>query len=557
MRYRISYLLLFLLACSGQLAGQGYENGLVVSAHPEASQVGLEILQDGGNAVDASVAVQFALAVVYPSAGNLGGGGFMVFRQADGATASLDFRERAPGKAHRDLYLNEKGEVVPGLSIRGHLAAGVPGTVAGMVEAHEKYGKLSWNEVLRPAIRLALGGFPITGAQAAGLNGHQDLFRKYNPGSAYFLKEKWKAGDTLVQEDLGHTLERIRDKGIAGFYKGRTARLIVREMKEGGGIISRSDLKNYKAVWREPVTGMYKDYKVISMPPPSSGGVALLQMLKMAAPYEPGAFHNAPQVHLLAEIERRVFADRAAYLGDPDFYEVPVEKLLDEDYLRQRMESFEAGKASPSSEITAGKLAAANALQAESMETTHFSIVDKEGNAVALTTTLNGSYGCQVVVDGAGFLLNNEMDDFSAKPGVPNMFGLVGGEANAIEPGKRMLSSMTPTILEKGGRLFMMVGSPGGSTIITTVFQTILNVVDYGMTISEAVDAKRFHHQWLPDQILAERDAFDEAVMQGLEKKGHQLKFTGSIGRCDAILVKDGKYYGGADRRGDDTAAGY
>ena len=557
MKHKIFCLILFFFVCSTAVTGQGYENGLVVSAHPEASQVGLQILKQGGNAVDAAVAVQFALAVVYPNAGNLGGGGFMVIRQADGGTASLDFREKAPAKAHRDLYLDKEKKVVPGLSTIGHLAAGVPGTVAGMAAAHEKYGRLSWEKVVTPAVRLAHHGFVLTAAQAGGLNATQDLFKKYNPGSAYFIKVKWAAGDTLIQTDLGHTLERIREKGAAGFYRGKTARLIVKEMKEGNGIIRRGDLRDYKAVWRKPVTGMYKDYKVISMPPPSSGGVALLQMLKMVAAYAPDEVHSARQVHLLAEIERRVFADRATYLGDPDFYEVPVTELLDKEYLRRRMQSFNPEKASASTEIKAGELAAAVALQRESRETTHFSIVDKEGNAVALTTTLNGSFGCKIVVDGAGFLLNNEMDDFSAKPGVPNMFGLVGGEANAIEPGKRMLSSMTPAILEKDGKLFMVVGSPGGSTIITTVFQTILNVVDYGMDIKEAVNTKRFHHQWLPDRILAERGAFDQAVIQELEKKGHRLDFTGSIGRCDAILIKDGKYYGGADPRGDDTAAGF
>lgn len=544
----------------------GFENGLVVSAHPRASEVGLQVLKGGGNAVDAAVAVQFALAVVYPNAGNLGGGGFMVIRQADGTTASLDFREKAPGKAHRDLYLDEKGEVIPDLSITGHLAAGVPGTVAGMVAAHEKYGMLSWKEVVSPAIRLARRGFALTAAQARQLNAYEDVFRKYNAGSGYFIKDeqhpgkgKWNTGDTLVQEDLARTLERIRDKGAAGFYRGRTARLIAREMKEGNGIISRRDLKKYEAVWRKPVSGDYRGYKVISMPPPSSGGVALLQMLGMAEPFslQKERLHSAGRAHLLAEIERRVFADRAAYLGDPDFYEVPVKQLLDDDYLRGRMGSFDPEKASPSGEITAGMLTAAARLQGESTETTHFSIVDKDGNAVAVTTTLNGNFGCKVVVEGAGFLLNNEMDDFSAKPGVPNMFGLVGGEANAIEPGKRMLSSMTPAIVEKDGELFMVVGSPGGSTIITTVFQTILNVVDQGMNIQEAVTAGRFHHQWLPDRILAEEKTFSEAVMHELEEKGHKLEFTGSIGRCDAILVKDGRYYGGADPRGDDTTAGY
>lgn len=542
---------------SQQAKTGGYENGLVVSAHPEASRVGLEILRNGGNATDAAVAVQFALAVVYPSAGNLGGGGFLVLRQSGGQTAALDFREKAPGKAHRDLYLDEDGDVISGLSTVGHLAAGVPGTVAGMVAAHEKYGSLSWAVLVEPAIKLAGEGFPLTAAQAAALNNNQDMFKENNPGSAYFIKEEWLAGDTLIQQDLAGTLRRIRDKGAVGFYKGKTARFIVKEMKEGGGIISKSDLKRYRAVWRDPVRGDYRGHQVISMPPPSSGGVALLQMLKMAESYTLPEFHSAAQAHLLAEIERRVFADRATYLGDPDFYQVPTAALLDEAYLRRRMSTFTPERVSPSSEISAGELAAAAAAAAESMETTHFSIVDRQGNAVAVTTTLNGSFGCKVVVDGAGFLLNNEMDDFSAKPGVPNMFGLVGGEANAIESEKRMLSSMTPAILEKDGELFMVVGSPGGSTIITTVFQTILNVIDYGMEIDEAVRVKRFHHQWLPDEILAESGALTGPVIGELRSKGHRVDFTRAIGRCDAIVVKDGKYYGGADPRGDDTAAGF
>lgn len=538
---------------------KGYTNGLVVSAHPEASKVGLNILKKGGNAVDAAVAVQFALAVVYPNAGNIGGGGFMVIRQANGDFASLDFRETAPGKAHRDMYLDRNGKVIDGLSLTGHLAAGVPGTVAGMAEAHEKYGKLPWREVVSPAVELAYKGFPITEAQARQFNAYQDEFRENNPGSGYFLRKNWDAGDLLLQEHLAQTLERIRDKGSGGFYRGRTARLIVREMKEGGGIIRSADLKHYKAVWREPVTGTYKDYKVISMPPPSSGGIALLQLLKMVEPYAlRGMGHNGSEaVHLMAEAERRVYADRAAYLGDPDFYEVPAQALLDSVYLAKRMRPYDPEEATPSSEITAGKTGSVQALNAESPQTTHFSITDKEGKAVAVTTTLNGNFGCKVFVDEAGFLLNNEMDDFSSKPGVPNMFGLVGGEANAIEPGKRMLSSMTPAILEKDGELFMVLGSPGGATIITTVFQTILNAITYGMDIREAVKAKRFHHQWLPDRILAEEGAFDESVLSDLKSKGHKIDFTGSIGRCDAILIEGGRYYGGADPRGDDTAAGY
>ncbi|WP_233507745.1 gamma-glutamyltransferase [Adhaeribacter pallidiroseus] len=531
-------------------------NGMVVSAHPEASRVGAEILKTGGNAVDAAIAVQFALAVVLPAAGNIGGGGFMVIRQQNGETNTLDYREMAPAQASRDMYLDAQGNVIPNLSIQGHLAAGVPGSVDGMVNAHQKYGSLPWAQLVQPAVDLAAKGFAITEKEANGLNNNQANFLKFNDATCAFIRQTpWKAGDNLVQADLGQTLTRIRDNGRAGFYEGETARLLVAEMQEGKGFISQQDLQNYQAKWRQPVIGKYKGYRIISMPPPSSGGIALLQLLRLVEPYNLHKYgwNSVKAVHLLTEAERRVYADRSEYLGDPDFYKVPAKALLDTAYLTARMQDFNAKQATPSARIKPGNLT-----NYEHEETTHFSVVDKAGNAVSVTTTLNGGYGNHVVVDGAGFLLNNEMDDFSAKPGVPNMFGLIGTAANAIAPGKRMLSSMTPTILERGGKLFMVVGTPGGSTIITSVFQTILNVLEHDMGMQQAVTAKRIHSQWLPDEIRYEDNALSAKEIKKLSKMGHTLKDTRAIGRVDAILVlPDGKLEGGADPRGDDTATGH
>ncbi|HEY1062842.1 MAG TPA: gamma-glutamyltransferase [Daejeonella sp.] len=554
-------LLAFGILLSGCLGGSlsknnsgEYKNGLVVSAHPSSSKVGLDILKKGGNAVDAAVAVQFALAVVYPGAGNLGGGGFMVYRSASGELATLDFREKAPGMASRDMYLDSAGNAITDKSLYGHLAAGVPGSVDGMVKAHEKFGKLSWAEVVQPALDLARKGFPITDSQVEEFTELQEEIKKYNPGKSYFIKEKWEKGDLWVQEDLAKTLELIRDKGREGFYAGIVADQIEAEMKSGGGLISKEDLKNYQSQWREPLVGNYKDYKVITMPPTSSGGIALLQLLNSVEEYPLRRWgHNSDStVQVMVEAERRVYADRASHLGDPDFYKVPQKYLVNPIYSKYRMQNFNWDKATLSSDIKAGEV------PKESEETTHFSIVDREGNAVSLTTTLNGGYGSMVFVKGAGFLLNNEMDDFSVKPGSPNMYGLLGGEANAIVPGKRMLSSMTPTILEKGGELFMVVGTPGGSTIITSVFQTILNVLEFDMDMQAAVNAKKFHHQWYPDVVTFEKGGLDTLVRQKLEKKGYTFKDRRAIGRVDAILKTQWGYYeGGADPRGDDTKMGW
>ena len=532
------------------------DNAMVVSAHPLASQAGVDILKKGGNAVDAAIAVQLALAVVHPSAGNIGGGGFMVARFNDGTVDALDYREAGPVKATTDMYIDENGEVDPELSRAGHLASGVPGTVAGLEAAHEKYGKLDWKELVQPAIDLAMKGFILTEKEAEGLNYTAENLKKYStvpPGQ--FLKEEWKAGDSIWNKDLGHTLELIRDQGKAGFYEGATAANIVAEMERGNGLISLEDLKGYKAVWRTPLTSDYRGHKIISMPPPSSGGVALVQLLHSVSPYPLGewGWNSVRSAHLMVEAERRAYADRAFYLGDPDFYKVPVGVLTEQSYSDQRMKSFNPEVATPSAEVKEGAIT-----MKESEQTTHLSVVDKEGNAVAVTTTLNGGYGSKVVVGGSGFLLNNEMDDFSAKPGVPNMYGAIGGEANKIEPGKRMLSSMTPTIVEKDGKLLMVVGTPGGTTIITSVFQIIVDVIDHKMGMQEAVDAKRFHSQWLPDVVSCEPGAFTQADSLQLVKMGHEFRSRGSIGRVDAVLVlPDGRLEGGADPRGDDKALGY
>lgn len=553
---KISFIIVSFFAIIQLNAQESYKNGAVVTAHPEASKVGVEILKKGGNAIDASIAVQFALAVVYPNAGNIGGGGFLVYRDSKGKTDALDYREKAPLKASEDMYWDKNGNAITDLSLYGQFAAGVPGTVDGMVKAHEKYGKLNWKELVQPAINLAQKGFKITKQQASELTNKHNDFVKYNSKTnALTSKSSWKEGDLLVQKDLANTLKLIQQKGRAGFYEGKTADLIVREMKRGNGIISHEDLKEYQSVWRTPVSGNYKGFKVISMPPPSSGGIALVSLFQSIEDYpiNKWGFQADSTIQVMVEAERRVYADRAEHLGDPDFIKVPQKQLLDKSYNVNRMKDFSFDRATPSSVIKAGEI-----IGKESMETTHYVIVDKDGNAASVTTTLNNSYGSLVVVEGAGFLLNDEMDDFSVKPGTPNLYGLVGGKANAIEPSKRMLSSMTPSILEKDGKLFMVVGTPGGSTIITSVFQAILNVVDFGMTMQEAVAAPRFHHQWLPDQIDYEPNAISENVRESLKQKGYTLKERKPYGRVEGILVNSDKtYQAGADPRGDDKAVGY
>jgi gamma-glutamyltranspeptidase/glutathione hydrolase len=477
-------------------------NGAVVSAHPLASNVGVSILKKGGNAIDAAIATQLALSVVYAEAGNIGGGGFMVARMNGNKNITIDYREKAPENANRDMYLDSAGNVISKLSEDGHLAAGVPGTVAGLFAAL-KYAKLSFSILIQPAIDLAEKGYVITSGEARSLNNTQRAFKKLNTVQPVFVKDiPWKKGDTLVQKDLANTLKRIRDNGAKGFYEGETARLIVEEMKRGHGMISYNDLKKYEAKERTPVVFDYKGYKIVTMPLPSSGGVLLPMMMKMIEkqPLKEYGFHSLKAVHLMTEVERLAYADRAKYLGDQDFFKVPVKTLTSDTYIAARMKLYDPEKAGTSKDIQSGTIAP------ESEETTHFSIVDKDGNAVSVTTTLNGGYGSHTVVGGAGFLLNNEMDDFSVKPGVPNMYGAVGGEANAIVPGKRMLSSMTPVIVLKNNKVFLVAGTPGGTTITTSVFQTLVNVLEFDLSIDDAVNKPKFHHQWLPDELYIEKN---------------------------------------------------
>ena len=496
------------------------ERGVVATRSPLASEVGLEVLKRGGNAVDAAVAVGFALAVTHPSAGNLGGGGFMVMRLANGDIAVNDHREVAPKRASRDMYLDETGEVVAGLSTASHLAVGVPGTVDGLLAVLTRHGTLSTREVLAPAIRLAREGFPLPEDIAEQFARYREQFSRYPASTAKFGKSDgsaYAAGDVFAQPDLAATLERIAAKGRDGFYVGRTADLLVAEMERGGGLVGHDDLKAYRSVWRQPVRGTYRGHEIFSMPPPSSGGVLLVQLLNMLETHDVATMgaENPKTVHLMIEAERRAYADRAEHLGDPGFFTVPA-MLTDKAYASARLANYVPDKASSSAEIGAGRR-----WPEESPETTHVSVLDAAGNAVAYTTTLNLAYGSKIVVAGAGFLLNNEMDDFSAKPGVPNSFGLVGAEANAIAPGKRMLSSMTPTIVLKDRQPFLVTGSPGGSTIITTVLQVVVNVIDHGMDLAAAVSRPRFHHQWLPNRVVYEPGALSAQTLDALAERGH------------------------------------
>ncbi len=522
--------------------------GAVVSGHPEATQIGIHVLENGGNAIDASIAVQLALAVCLPNAGNIGGGGFMVYRTNDGKSYTLDFREKAPKKSTKDMYLNSNGDIIDSLSTYGSLSVGIPGTIDGIFNSHKRFGKMSIDTLFNYAIELARKGFPVTKKQAKALNYYQKDFIKFNPNNSYFQSENWIEGDTLRQIDLSKTLEIIRDNGRQGFYEGEVAQSIVQTTKQDG-IISLSDLKDYKSIWREPITLNFGHYKLISMPPPSSGGIALSQLFMMLSNFDLDTIqHNSTQyIHLLAEIEKRVYADRAMHLGDMDYYNVPINRLMNFEYNKNRSKNIDFNQATPSHQILNGEF-----LETESEETTHFSIMDKYGNAVSVTTTLNTSYGSKVFVNSRGFLLNNEMDDFSSKPGHPNIYGLIGSKANAIEPEKRMLSSMTPTIIEKNGDLFLIVGTPGGSTIITSVFQTILNVILFNMEIQAAVDTPRFHHQWKPDNIYIEQSLSSHSLLDSLLNMGHETKIRNSIGHVNAILCNKNVYVG-ADKRGDNS----
>ncbi len=540
------------------IEGRGISSskGMVVSAHRLSSLAGAGILSRGGNAIDAAVATELALAVCYPEAGNIGGGGFMLIRTSDGKNEVFDYREKAPLLASRDMFLDADGNVVEGSSTDSHLASGVPGTVDGILNAHSKYGKLPLRDVIQPAIDMAENGFALSAGQARSLNSNREQFLARNESPTAFVRDSlWKEGDIFIQKDLASTLCRIRDNGRDGFYSGETAKLILEEMSRGRGLISEKDLNEYRSVPRVPLSSDYKGYRIITASPPSGGGLILLQLLKMIEPYplnEMG-FHSVEAIHLMTEAERRAYADRSEYLGDPDFIKIPVEELISAEYLKNRMSSFGTAKASVSLDVKPG-----NPEGYTSEETTHYSVVDSEGNAVSTTTTLNDTFGSSIVVAGAGFLLNNQMDDFSVKPGVPNMYGLVGGMANSITPGKRMLSSMTPSIVEKGGELFMIAGSPGGSTIPTSVFQVLVNVIDFNMNIQEAVDTGRFHHQWLPDLISLEEHAVDSLTVNKLSKMGHLVKNRSSIGRVNAILVSpDGKRWAAADKRGNNWACGY
>ena len=536
------------------------ENGMVVSSHALTSKVGIEILQGGGNAIDAAIATGFALAVVHPGAGNIGGGGFMVIRLADGTVTTIDFRETAPAAAFRDMFLDDSLNVIPDKSWQTSWAAGVPGSVAGFGMAYEKYGSANWRDLVKPAIELASNGFPLDYQNMNTFN--HPYYREYlsydTESAKIFSKEEpFTLYQTFIQKDLGETLERIANNGWTEFYTGKTAGMIENCMQRTDGLITKEDLQNYRAIERNPISFKYREYEVHSMPPASSGGITIAGILNQLENIDLDSldYHSAQHIHFVAEAERRVYADRAEFMGDMDFVPVPIDRLISDQYAQVRWNSVDSIIASKSDYVSHGDIPFN---YKESEETTHYSVVDQWGNAVSVTTTINGWFGNGIVVDGAGFLLNNEMDDFSAKPGVPNAYGLIGNAANAIEPGKRMLSSMSPTIVETpNGELYLVLGSPGGSTIITTVAQIIMNVIDFEMNIEDAVESPRFHHQWLPDMIQLESYGFSPETVQALENRGHAIKYRGTIGEANCIQVQDGYIYGSADSRRNSSAAGY
>ena len=523
---------------------------MVAAQESHATDAGVAVLKAGGNAVDAAVAVGFALAVTHPVAGNIGGGGFMLVRMADGRSTFIDFRERAPSHASHDMYLDAAGKPTDD-SLAGYRASGVPGSVRGFEYAHKKFGRASWKDVVQPAITLAIDGVPVSYGMALMFREDAKLLAQFPESKRIFLSSK--PGDKLVQPELARTLTRIRDQGARDFYEGETAHLIADAMRAHGGIITLDDLKQYAVVERAPLKGRYRDYEILTAPPPSSGGIGILQMLGMLAGsgYEKSGAASAATIHYVAEVMRRFYADRSEYIADSDFVHVPIATLLNARYLNSRRASIDLQHATSSDAVGPGKFDPAH----ESLETTHYNVVDAEGNAVAVTYTLNGGFGSGVTVPGAGFLLNNEMDDFSAKPGTPNMFGLVQGEANAIEPGKRPLSSMTPTILLRDGKLYMVLGAPGGGRIINGVLQVLLNVVDFGMNAQQAIDAPRFHHQWRPDKLYLER-GISPGTAELLKARGHIVEYDGSVARVEAIRVLQGRLEGGSDGRGYDGKAG-
>ena len=531
---------------------QSFQKAAVTSAHPLASMVGAAIMKDGGNAYDAAIAVQFTLAVVYPAAGNIGGGGFLLSRNKDGVLMGIDFREAAPSKAHRDMYLDENGNPIDGMSRLGASASGIPGSVAGMFSTLP-FAKMTMKQLLQPAYELAENGFVITESEARSLNAERKNFITHSAqASAFTRKENWKAGDTLYQPELAATILRIQQKGKAGFYEGETADLIVKEMKNSKGVISLEDLKNYNPKFRKPIEFDYRGHHIISFAPPSSGGILIAQMMQMIAPYSVSVMgaNSFESVSLMVEAQRRAYADRAEHMGDPDYWKVPTTTLTSNAYAQDRMKDYEAGVAGNSKHIQAG-------VAKESEQTTHFSIIDEAGNMVAVTTTLNGSYGNKTIVGGAGFLLNNEMDDFSIKPGVPNMYGALGGEANAIQPGKRMLSSMTPTLVTKNNQPYITIGTPGGTTIPNQVYEGLVNIIDHKMSLKAAIDAPRFHHQHIPDNLSVEAD-FPEKTINTLKEKGYIVNKRGAFGRMDGVMIlPNGNRVAAGDKRGDDSVAGY